>query len=95
VLADRNDDLRALPYRDHRARLEELFTAVQPPLQLAPSTTDRAQALQWMDTDLAIVGIEGVVAKDLTTAYRAGRTGDWRKIRSVRARANMSRRSRW
>jgi ATP-dependent DNA ligase len=83
LLADCEDDLREQPYRARRARLEEVFTGVAPPLQLTPSTTDRAEAMQWMQPDLATIGIEGVVAKDTTQPYRAGRSRDWRKIRSV------------
>lgn len=81
VLADGDDDLRRLPLRRRRERLTELLAPARPPLQLTPSTTDRDTALRWMSPELAEIGIEGVVAKDVTEPYRAGRTGSWRKVR--------------
>ena len=81
VLADGDDDLRPLPLLARRERLAELLAGARPPLQLTPSTTDRDAALAWMSPELAEIGIEGVVAKDVTASYRAGRTGSWRKVR--------------
>ena len=46
-----------------------------------PNTTDRAEAMRWLDPANALVGIEGVVVKTADQPYRAGRTGDWRKVR--------------
>lgn len=81
LLADGEADLRGEPFRVRRSVLEERFAAVRPPLQLAPATGDRGEAMQWMRPDAATIGIEGIVAKDVTKPYRPGRTGDWRKIR--------------
>lgn len=81
LLADGEVDLRSESYRIRRAALEARFAGVGPPLQLVPSTTNRTEAMQWMRPEAAHVGIEGIVAKDTTKPYRAGRTGDWRKIR--------------
>jgi ATP-dependent DNA ligase len=81
VLADGADDLRRQPYRDRRERLVLRLAGVRPPVQLVPATADRDEALTWMRPELADVGIEGVVAKHADRPYRAGRTGDWRKIR--------------
>lgn len=81
LLADGDTDLRSEPYRTRRARLEAWFADVAPPLQLVPSTTDRGEAMQWMQPAVAQLGIEGIVAKDSTAPYRAGRGGDWRKVR--------------
>lgn len=84
VLADRaGDDLRALPYRERRARLEQLLAGVTPPLQLVPSTTDRDAAMAWMRPEASDVGIEGVIAKLLDARYRPGRTDAWVKVRQV------------
>jgi ATP-dependent DNA ligase len=83
LLADETGDLRALPYRDRRARLEQRFAAAEPPLQLIPATQDPEAAAAWLGPGLADVGIEGVVAKKVTEPYRPGRTDDWRKVRSV------------
>jgi hypothetical protein len=74
-------DVRAEPYRRRRERLEQLLAGVAPPLQLCPSTTDRASALHWMDPAMATRGIEGVVAKYRDKPYRAGRSGFWLKTR--------------
>src|SRR5690348_13428569 len=48
-----------------------------------PRTTKRDQALPWLDRSNAQVGVEGLVVKARNQPYRAGRTGDWRKIRST------------
>ncbi|CRK56894.1 ATP-dependent DNA ligase clustered with Ku protein, LigD [Alloactinosynnema sp. L-07] len=84
VLAVGEDDLRVLPYGDRRARLEELFAGAAPPLQLAPSVRGMAEALAWMEPEQAVVGIEGVIIKDVRRPYRPGRTGDWLKVRQTR-----------
>ncbi len=81
VLAVGDEDLRAMPFASRRVRLEEVFAGVSPPLQLTPSTRDRAATRRWMRAESARVGIEGVVAKKLDSRYRAGRNGDWVKVR--------------
>ncbi|MEV0070949.1 hypothetical protein [Amycolatopsis sp. NPDC050768] len=84
VLADgRVDDLRSRPYRERRARLEQLLAGVVPPLQLVPSTTDRDAAMAWMRPEASDVGIEGVIAKLLDARYRPGRTDAWVKVRQT------------
>lgn len=45
LLAEDHHDWRPEPYRRRRARLEELFATIPPPLQLVPSTTDLAEAV--------------------------------------------------
>ncbi len=81
VLAVGDDDVRELPLAARRTRLEEVFAGARPPLQLTPSTLDRAVTELWMRAESALVGIEGVVAKKAASRYRAGRTGDWVKVR--------------
>lgn len=83
LLADGEKDLRGLDYAFRRQRLEKVFVGARPPLQLAPSTRDRAEALVWMQPEQAVVGVEGVVAKDVSKPYRPGRTGDWVKVRQM------------
>jgi ATP-dependent DNA ligase len=83
LLAENQRDHRAKPYRERRDRLERLFSGVKPPLQLAPSTTDREVAMTWMNTESSSVGIEGVVAKLLESPYRSGRSGSWVKVRQM------------
>ena len=83
LLADETGDLRGRPYRDRRALLEQRLAAVTPPLQLVPATPDPDAAAAWLAPEVADLGIEGVVAKKASEPYRAGRTGDWRKVRST------------
>jgi ATP-dependent DNA ligase len=81
LLADGPEDLRAATFVTRRARLEQVLAGAAPPLQLTPSTRDRDATAQWMRPEVADVGIEGVVAKLVGSPYRAGRAGDWVKIR--------------
>jgi ATP-dependent DNA ligase len=83
LLADGVEDLRPLHYRERRHRLVSLLAGVAPPLQLTPATENRDEAMTWMRPEVADVGIEGVVAKQVDRPYRAGRTGDWRKTRQT------------
>lgn len=83
LLAERDRDWRPEHQDRRRRRLEELFIRVEPPMQLMPRTTEREQALPWLDRSNAQVGVEGLVVKARDQPYRAGRTGDWRKIRST------------
>lgn len=84
VLAVGDTDVRGEPYARRRARLEELLADPVPPLQLMPSTTDRQEALEWMLAELATVGIEGIVAKPLSSLYLSGQRGEWVKASGSR-----------
>jgi ATP-dependent DNA ligase len=55
-----------------RAALEELLTAVRPPLYLTPATRDRALALDWL-TRFEGAGLDGVVAKLAAGTYLPGK----------------------
>ena len=79
LLAIGEADLRRLPYRHRRERLEQLLTGAPAAVQLVPMTTDRTAALAWMKPEYSAVGIEGVVAKSLDAPYRGGR--EWVKVR--------------
>jgi ATP-dependent DNA ligase len=81
LLSEGKRDWRPEPLHGRRERLEELFSGVAPPLQLMPNTTDRDEALRWLDPANVHVGIEGVVVKTADQPYRPGRTGDWLKVR--------------
>lgn len=46
------------------------MTGVRPPLQLAPYTTDRDQALTWMQPEVSAASIEGCLIKRLDQPCR-------------------------
>ncbi|MFH8620116.1 hypothetical protein ACH4E8_34245 [Streptomyces sp. NPDC017979] len=71
------------PYRTRRTALEALFAehVLGPPWMLCPSSTDPAQAWEWM-THWSAIGIEGVMAKGAGQRYQPGRRG-WYKIKTT------------
>ena len=74
-------DLTARPYAERRATLDR-FAAEHPGWTLSPSFDD-GPATEAVAREH---GLEGVVAKRLTSIYRPGtRSDDWRKLRFVRA----------
>lgn len=79
LLAVAGRDLREHPHWVRRRLLEELATDWKPPLSLSPSTGDRAVAEGWMH-DLAVAGVEGIVAKGADQPYVGGRR-EWVKVR--------------
>ncbi|PWV71422.1 ATP dependent DNA ligase domain-containing protein [Prauserella marina] len=86
LLADRTDDLRARSYTERRNRLVALLGDGIGVVQIVPATSDRDAAAGWISTDLLQVGIEGVVAKPLTSRYPIhipSRSG-WLKIKQTR-----------
>ncbi|WP_037870666.1 ATP-dependent DNA ligase [Streptomyces sp. SPB074] len=78
ILMHDGQDVRALPYTERRALLLAVLGPLGPPLQPVPSTTDPGFAESWMSA-LAAQGIEGIVAKRLSSTYRPGRI--WQKLR--------------
>jgi ATP-dependent DNA ligase len=72
LLAEGVDDLRAVPFRERRARLERALQASRPPVLLTPATTDRALAEQWFER-FEGAGLDGVVAKPLDGCYEEGK----------------------
>lgn len=73
-------DLTARPYSERRATLER-FAADHPTWTLSPSFDDGSAT----EAVAREHGLEGVVAKRLTSTYRPGvRSDDWRKLRFVR-----------
>lgn len=74
-------DLTARPYHERRATLER-FAADHPGWTLSPSFDDGPATLAVAREH----GLEGIVAKRLTSRYRPGtRTDDWRKLRFMSA----------
>jgi ATP-dependent DNA ligase len=68
LLAEGDDDLRAQPFSERRARLEKMLKAAKPPVHITPLTTDPATAEQWFER-FEGAGLDGVVAKRLDDAY--------------------------
>jgi bifunctional non-homologous end joining protein LigD len=82
LLRDGGEDLRGLPLRDRRARLEQLFARANTPgVRLSEQSVGDGRALH---ARAAASGWEGLVAKSLGSPYHSGRrTPDWRKIKLV------------
>jgi ATP-dependent DNA ligase len=68
VLAAGDEDLRASPFRERRAKLERLLERIAPPLHLTPATTDRALAEDWFRR-FEGAGFDGVMAKSPNSVY--------------------------
>ena len=72
LLALDDEDLRATPQGERRARLEAVLGGVVPPVHLTPATHDRATAADWFDR-FEGAGLDGVVAKRLDAPYQPGK----------------------
>jgi ATP-dependent DNA ligase len=72
LLALGDEDLRAVPQGERRARLEAVIGSVEPPVHLTPATTDRELATDWFDR-FEGAGLDGVVAKRLDAKYQPGK----------------------
>jgi ATP-dependent DNA ligase len=68
LLALGDEDLRARPQAERRARLEAALAAVQPPIFVTPATRDRALAADWFQR-FEGAGLDGVIAKRLDDSY--------------------------
>ena len=69
LIAVGDDDLRALPFVERRARLERALAGVRPPVHVTPATRDRAVAADWFER-FEGAGLDGVVAKHVDLLYR-------------------------
>ena len=72
LLAAGGKDLRDVPQRDRRARLEALLATSAPPLHLTPMTRDIAQAREWL-ARFEGAGLDGVIAKPESGTYEPGK----------------------
>jgi ATP-dependent DNA ligase len=68
LLALDDADLMALPFRERRAKLEQLAARFRPPIHLTPATTDRAIAGDWFHR-FEGAGLDGVMAKPRELPY--------------------------
>ena len=72
LLALGEEDLRPLPFRERRQRLEAFLDGVGPPLRLTPITDDEAVARDWFVT-FEGAGLDGIIAKHPDSTYQPGR----------------------
>jgi ATP-dependent DNA ligase len=72
LLALGDEDMRATPQGERRARLEQTLGSAEPPVHLTPATTDRALAIDWFGR-FEGAGLDGVVAKRLDGTYQPGK----------------------
>jgi ATP-dependent DNA ligase len=68
LLALGDEDLRATPLRERRARLEKVLAKAEKPLHITPATTDRNTANDWFNR-FEGAGLDGVMAKPIDGAY--------------------------
>ncbi len=73
-------DLRPLPLSERKALLREVLPAAGP-LRYTDHVEERGEELY---AEIRRMGLEGMLAKKADAAYRAGRSGDWIKVRADR-----------
>ena len=72
LLAVDGADLRAEPFAERRARLEQALARVEPPIHLTPMTRDRGVAADWLNR-FEGAGLDGVIAKPADGLYEPGK----------------------
>lgn len=72
LLAIDDEDLRGVPQKTRRARLEAALANAAPPVHLTPATTDRAIAADWFER-FEGAGLDGVIAKPPEGTYQPGK----------------------
>jgi ATP-dependent DNA ligase len=72
LLALDDEDLRAAPQGERRARLEAVLAGIAPPIHLTPATRDRDTAADWF-ARFEGAGLDGVIAKRLDAPYQPGK----------------------
>ncbi len=72
LLAVGGEDLRARPFEDRRARLEQALAGAAANVVVTPATRDLERAQGWLERFRG-GGLDGVVAKDPAAPYLAGR----------------------
>lgn len=82
LLAEGEEDLRAIPLAARRGRLERLLETSAPPLMLTPYTRDPELGRQWFN-EFEGAGLDGVIAKSWTQPYQPGRRA-WVKVKHQR-----------
>lgn len=68
MIALDDDDLRQLPFRERRARLESVLVDAVPPIHLTPVTADPTVAHDWF-VRFEGAGLDGLIAKPIDEPY--------------------------
>jgi ATP-dependent DNA ligase len=85
LAGERGDDLTELPLEERRKRLNAFarkYFGASPGLKLSPCTASRAMANKWLSHPRA--SMDGVIAKNPRSPYRAGTRDGGIKIKRVR-----------
>ncbi len=72
LLADGDEDLQRIPFRERRARLEGMLSDARHPLHLTRTTEDPDLDRRWL-AEFEGAGLDGVVAKPLDDPYAPGK----------------------
>jgi ATP-dependent DNA ligase len=72
LLAEGGKDIRSVPQRERRKRLEKLMKKVKPPIHLTPMTEDHATAVRWLQ-EFEGAGLDGVMVKLAEAEYQPGK----------------------
>jgi len=77
--------LVALPLRHRREKLEQFLRDLPSDgtIRLSPASRDRTQADRWM-RELATIGLDGVIAKQLDAPYLSGERSAMVKVKRIR-----------
>jgi ATP-dependent DNA ligase len=68
AIAIGDDDLRALPFIERRARLEQALAGAEPPVHLTRTTSDHDEAAEWFRV-FEGAGLDGLIAKPVDDPY--------------------------
>ncbi len=72
LLAEGDDLLQDVPFRERRSRLERVLAGAEHPLHMTRTTVDRDVAVRWL-AEFEGAGLDGVVAKPLDQPYAPGK----------------------
>src|SRR3954465_12274428 len=72
LLAEGNDDLRAVAFKYRRDRLEAMLSMAMPPIHLTPATIELTVATDWFRR-FEGAGLDGVMAKAASGIYESNK----------------------
>jgi len=68
LLSEGNEDLRTVPFRERRSKLESLLSSAAPPIHVTPATSELSVAADWFRR-FEGAGLDGVMAKPASGTY--------------------------